>query len=105
MSEARLDHTATLLPNGRVLVAGGLGSSISPVSSAEVYEPVSDGVTPSITILHKANQIMSFSWRGVGTLEQADSLTAPNWQPASIQDDPQIISTTGATKFFRVKAN
>jgi len=47
---------------------------------------------------------MSFSWSGVGTLEQSDSLTAPNWQPASIQDDPHIISTAGSMKFFRVKA-
>jgi len=42
---------------------------------------------------------------GAGTLEQADNLTAPNWQPAPTQDNPQILSTTGATKFYRVKAD
>ncbi len=35
MSTGRLDHTATLLPNGTVLVAGGS----SPLVSAELYNP------------------------------------------------------------------
>src|SRR5437773_4373043 len=35
---ARYFHTATLLPNGKVLVAGGLDSSVS-LASAELYDP------------------------------------------------------------------
>lgn len=103
MNEPHFSHTATLLPNGKALVAGGVGWGLQLLSSAEVYEPDADTALPSITVLHNANQIMSFSWNGVGTLEQSDSLTTPNWQPAPIQDDPHIISTTGAMKFFRVK--
>ena len=38
MGTARHAHTATLLPNGKVLVAGGQGSS-GFVSSAELYDP------------------------------------------------------------------
>jgi len=45
------------------------------------------------------------SWTGVGTLEQTESLTASNWQPAPNQDNPQILSTTNLMQFFRVKAN
>ena len=36
MNVARTDHTATLLPDGTVLIVGGLGPA---ASSAEIYEP------------------------------------------------------------------
>lgn len=43
MNQSRIDHTATLLLNGEVLVAGGqhhgLGTPITALSSAELYTP------------------------------------------------------------------
>ncbi len=39
MTGARELHTATLLPNGKVLVAGGFSSSGAPLASAELYDP------------------------------------------------------------------
>ena len=38
---ARASHTATLLANGMVLVAGGTGTNGSPTNSAELYDPTS----------------------------------------------------------------
>lgn len=44
MAVARTEHSATLLPNGKVLVAGGYGSG-SKLSSAELYDPATGSWT------------------------------------------------------------
>src|SRR5205814_3898821 len=41
----RHDHTATLLLNGTVLVAGGLDANNAVVASAEVYYPSATGLS------------------------------------------------------------
>lgn len=60
MTVARFGHTATLLPNGTVLIAGGFSdeSSSNPAipvtwNTAEVYDPVADtftAITPTMTV-------------------------------------------------------
>jgi N-acetylneuraminic acid mutarotase len=47
LSSARTGHTATLLPNGQVLVAGGYNGT-SYLVSAELYDNKSRGVTPGV---------------------------------------------------------
>ena len=39
LAEPRVGHTATLLPDGRVLIVGGLDDAFDALASAEVWEP------------------------------------------------------------------
>lgn len=53
MATARARHTATLLANGKILVAGGnarAGSSIVTLSSAELYDPNTNTWSPAGTM-------------------------------------------------------
>jgi hypothetical protein len=53
MKGARLFHTATLLADGRVLLAGGQGSNGSALDTAEVYEPKTDTFSPTSSKMKK----------------------------------------------------
>ena len=59
MRVARLGHTATTLPDGKVLVAGGTGAPGLALASAELYDPAADtwtltGAMSSARSLHTA---------------------------------------------------
>lgn len=47
MRSARAAHTATVLPDGRVLVAGGQSAEGNALGSAELYDPASDTFAPT----------------------------------------------------------
>jgi hypothetical protein len=47
MAQGRAEHTATLLPDGRVLVAGGFGGGTNARATAEIYSPTTGTFTPT----------------------------------------------------------
>ncbi|HLV80134.1 MAG TPA: kelch repeat-containing protein [Chthonomonadaceae bacterium] len=48
MSDGRMDHTATLLPDGRVLIAGGWNSVKNrTVASVDIFDPATNAFAPA----------------------------------------------------------
>ena len=47
MNTAHVYHTATLLSDGRVLVAGGLDANSNPIATAEIFDPSNGTFTPT----------------------------------------------------------
>jgi hypothetical protein len=82
MVQSRLGHTATLLPNGQVLLVGGLTNWIplSPVASAELYDPLS-GTNTTIASMNSARFDHTATLLPNGTLLVAGGLGPTNAYP------------------------
>jgi len=65
---------------------------LAPLSQAQTNRP-----SGSVVVWE------SLSWSGAGVLEQTESLTAPKWQPAPSQANPQTNSTAAPMLSYRVK--
>jgi hypothetical protein len=52
LTVARYDHTATLLPNGKVLIAGGYGANGVANGTAELYDPATGLCTLTGTMIN-----------------------------------------------------
>jgi Galactose oxidase, central domain len=96
MTTPRLGHTATLLPNGEVLIAGGqgnnygggtVGTTNNGLNSAELYNPPTGTWTPtgnmtilrelhSVTLLANGEVLAARSFNNAsGTLRSAELYT------------------------------
>jgi hypothetical protein len=89
MKVARYDHTATLLPDGKVLLAGTNRSGVNVttgLSSAELYDPGQGNfliISPMITarFAHTATLLADGSVLIVGGLGVSDDATAERYYP------------------------
>ncbi len=122
MQEARGNHTATLLTNGKVLAAGGFDTNINNYSSlAEIYDPKSKTFTstPSMviprenhtaTLLQNGKVLIAGGYNSIsGELAAAElydpasstftptgSMTTPRfWHTATLLNDGTVLITGG----------
>jgi hypothetical protein len=75
MASARQFHTATLLTNGLVLVAGGEDASFTVTASAEIYIP-STGTWTNTGSMHEARQLFTATLLNNGMVLVAGGLNA-----------------------------
>src|SRR5260370_165523 len=89
MNVARIDHTATLLSNGEVLVAGGNNNRDGYLSSAEVYHPSSGKwtLTGSMTVPRDGHDPVLFQNSGVFVVGN-DDIYNPSAGPWSSTTPP-----------------
>jgi hypothetical protein len=109
-------HTATLLPNGKVLVAGGFNSVSGFLASAELYDPASGTwtTTDSLTMARDSHTatllpngkvlVAGGLGTGGGVLNSAElydtglGFVRPDWQP-------QIATATSAATWKQPRAD
>jgi len=90
------DNTAAVVNNNGGLLFDNAVKWLAPVApSAPRFNPVA-----------LSNGLLTISWTGTGTgtLQETGSLSPPNWQPAPSQMNPQNVSTTTGSKYYRIFA-
>ncbi len=111
LSSARFNHTATLLPNGRVLVVGGQTAQ-GMLDSAELYDPVTGAWTKTATpgvarfshtaTLLRTGQVLVAGGNGsnfqpIRSTQLYDPANGATGSWATIQDLPQARAHHSAT--------
>jgi WD40 repeat protein len=105
LSIARRRSTATLLPDGKVLVAGG-DDGATVLSSAELYDPASGAWTPtgslitarsyhSATLLPNGKVLMACGYDGSNTLASAELYVGPTVSPTLLNISTRTRVLTG----------
>ena len=107
MTEVRFYHTATLLPDGRVLVVGGLGIG-GYLSSAELYDPLTGSWTVTGSMgegrqYHTATLLLDGRVLVVGGSGMGDSVNGGSLASAELYDPSSgSWTTTGSMSEARL---
>jgi hypothetical protein len=118
MTQARMFHTATLLPNGTVLLVGGYGASGDATATAEIYDatdPAADKFTAvanvpgkdapaahTATLITKSGKAMVLIAGGGSALSRLYDVTAKTWSSSGSMPVPRSAHTATlvGTKVF-----
>jgi N-acetylneuraminic acid mutarotase len=85
LGTARAIHTATLLPNGNVLVMGGLDATGYPFASTEIFDPnVTDSATGRMGSWTTTSSLVNARDNFTATLIPYDALLNPNYPNGSV---------------------
>ncbi len=88
LATARAQQTATLLPSGKVLTAGGYGGIGAPIANAELYDPASGTWTATAGLAiaradHTATLLPNGKVLVAGGVSQSSHASAELYDPAS----------------------
>ena len=84
MNSLRADHTATLLPNGNVLVAAGSEWSYTQLSTAETYNPATETWTPTGSLAAER------AYHTATLLSNGKVLIAGGWDAGSVLPNAEL---------------
>ena len=73
--------TATLLPNGKVLIAGGIGSGGTDVSGTDIYDPITNTFAASTPSMNEARDSSTATLLPNGTVLIAGGRIVPLFAP------------------------
>lgn len=99
MASMRIFHTATLLPSGRVLIAGGVGADGVPLDSAELYDPVDSTFIPIAGLMmvardaHTATLLRSGKVLIAGGAASSKVAAAELYDPAAVAPAASFTAT------------
>ncbi|MDY7232406.1 Kelch repeat-containing protein [Hyalangium rubrum] len=103
----RFNHTATLLPSGKVLVVGGMGFT-NPVTQVELFDAALNTwadvaslpaaqLFPVTSVLPNGKVLVAGEWAVVGSHAQVYDPATDTWAQTADLNRPRAVASSGAT--------